>query len=148
MRLVAFFSIVVVLLLCASCSYVPHTLLNGPKNPQPLPDSIPVLVINAASIPVVPQENTYLGTIKTGAKTGCTSDGTINYLRRLARSIGANIVYVKESDVKMVFVYTQFGSVTSHCLTLIADFLYAEAPVISKWEEEVKKLEESRKAKE
>ena len=111
-----------------------------------MPDSIPVLVVNAAKVPLLPQEYNYLGTIKTAAASGCSSDGTIAYLRTLARKVGANIVYVKKTDIELAFFYTQYGSMTSRCLTLIADFVYAEAPLISKWEEEVKKMESSRKA--
>lgn len=144
MRFAAIFSIVTMLLFFASCSRVPHMLLNGPKNPQPLPDSVQVLFISAAKVPVVPQENVYLGTIKTGAAVGCSGEGTINYLRKLARQVGANIVYVKESDVTTIFYYNQFGgSQTSRCLTLVADFMYAEAPLISKWGEEIKKNNET-----
>ena len=146
MRFVALFSIVVLLLLCASCSRVPNVYIGGPKDPQPLPDSIPVLVVNAAKVPLLPQEYNYLGTIKTAAASGCSSDGTIAYLRTLARKVGANIVYVKKTDIELAFFYTQYGSMTSRCLTLIADFVYAEAPLISQWEEEVKKMESSRKA--
>lgn len=140
MRFAAIFSIVTMLLFFASCSFVPHALLNAPKNPQPLPDSIPILFINAAKLPILPQEHVYLGTIRTGASSGCSDEGTINYLHRLARKLGANIVYVKESDVRTVYYYTQFGgSQTSECLTLVADFLYSDAPLFIKWQEEVMK---------
>lgn len=137
------------LFLCACASSVPYTLAGTPKDPKPLDPSVPVVVVNASSVPVLPFEYTYLGTIETEASVGCSTGGTVEQLRKMGRELGANVVYVKKVDTGIAFVYTGVVMMSSRCLTLLADFIYAEAPLITKWQEEdAKKAAESKEGKE
>ena len=94
------------LFLCACASSVPYTLAGTPKDPKPLDPSVPVVVVNASSVPVLPFEYTYLGTIETEASVGCSTGGTVEQLRKMGRELGANVVYVKKVDTGIAFVYT------------------------------------------
>ena len=104
--------------------------------------------MNAGSVPVLPRDYTYLGTIETEASVGCSSGGTINQLRNMARDVGANVVYVKRVGSGVAVLYTGFTVMASNCLTLLADFIYADAPLIAKWQEEDKKAKTADGAKE
>lgn len=134
--------------LLAACSSVPYTMTGTPKNPKPLDPSVQVVVVNAKSVPVLPFEYTYLGTIETEASVGCSTGGTVEQLRQMARELGANLVYVKKIDTGIAFVYTGIVMMSSQCLTLLADFIYAESPLITKWQEEDKKAKANKEGKE
>lgn len=142
------FALATAFFLCACGSSVPYTLANTPKNPEPLDPSVPVVVVNGSSVPVLPFEYKYLGTIETEAAVGCSTDGTVEQLRKMARDVGANVVYVKKIDQDIAIVYTGVVMMSSRCLTLLADFIYAEAPLITKWQEEEKKAMAAKEAKE
>ena len=66
----------------------------------------------------------------------------------MARELGANLVYVKKIDTGIAFVYTGIVMMSSQCLTLLADFVYAESPLITKWQEEDKKAKANKEGKE
>lgn len=134
--------------LLTSCASVPYTMTGTPKNPKPLDPSVEVVVVNAKSVPVLPFEYTYLGTIETEASVGCSTGGTVEQLRQMARELGANLVYVKKVDTGIAFVYTGIVMMSSQCLTLLADFIYAESPLITKWQEEDKKAKAKKEGKE
>lgn len=134
--------------LLTSCASVPYTMTGTPKDPKPLDPSVDVVVVNAGSVPVLPRDYTYLGTIETEASVGCSSGGTINQLRNMARDVGANVVYVKRVGSGVAVLYTGFTVMASNCLTLLADFIYADAPLIAKWQEEDKKAKTADGAKE
>ena len=148
MKYIAIISLLLSMFLFASCASVPHTLIGAPKDAKPLDPSVRVVVVNAGSVPVLPFEYKYLGTIQTEASVGCSTGGPVEYLRKLAAEVGANVVYVKHVDTKMAYLYTQYYVSSSQCLTLLADFIYAEAPLITKWQEEDKKMEEEAAKKE
>jgi hypothetical protein len=149
MKYLALISLVFSMFLFTSCASVPYTLTGAPKDPKPLDPSVRVVVVNAASVPVLPFEYKYLGTIQTEASVGCSTGGTLNQLRELAAGVGANVIYVKSLGTGIAVMYTGVSMITSSCLTLLADFVYAEAPLITKWqEEEIKAEEEAKKKKE
>lgn len=122
----------------SACFGPPHQAIGLPENPTPLDSLSEVVFVNAVVVPVLPPEFKYLGTIQTEASSGCSDKGTVDFLRDEARRVGANIVYVKNSQTKTAFLYTQYMTMVSHCLTLHVDLLYAEAPLITKWQEKVK----------
>jgi hypothetical protein len=106
----------------------------------------------------MPLEYKYLGTVETNANLGCSAGGTIDQLREKARDLGANVVYVKKIDEKTVYVSTYAGGgllwavvlypLNQKCLTLLADFIYAESPLITKLQEEEKNAMASKEGKE
>lgn len=122
----------------SACFGTPHHSLDLPDNPTPLDSQSEVIFVNARMVPVLPPEFNYLGTIQTEASSGCSDMGTIDFLRQEARRVGANIVYVKNAETRTAYLYTQYMTSVSRCLTLHVDLLYAEAPLITKWQEEVK----------
>lgn len=79
----------------AACSSAPYMLLNAPAKPTPLDSNAFVLVVNATEIPVIPQENTYLGTVETSGSGNCV-ENSADELKNAARSVGANLVYIKD----------------------------------------------------
>ena len=147
MKYLALISLALSMFLLTSCGSVPYTLAGTPKNTKPLDPSIRVVVVNANSVPVLPFEYKYLGTIQTEASVGCSTGGTLNQLRKMAAEVGANVVYVKNVSSRVAVMYTGVVMMSSNCLTLLADFVYAEAPLIAKWQEEDMKAEEEAKKK-
>ena len=122
----------------SACVGTPHHTVGLPNNPTPLDSLSEVIFVNARAIPVLPPEFNFLGSILTEASSGCSDMGTIDFLRQEARRVGANIVYVKNAETKTAYLYTQYMTTVSHCLTLHVDLLYAEAPLITKWQEQIK----------
>ena len=78
----------------------------------------------------------------------CSTGGTLDQLRKLAAEVGANVIYVKSLGTSVAVMYTGVTMITSNCLTLLADFIYAEAPLITKWQEDEIKAEAEKKEKE
>lgn len=158
MKYLAFLALAFTFFLCACSSKVPYTLVNTPINPEPLDSSMQVVVVKASSVPVMPLEYKYLGTVETNANLGCSAGGTIDQLREKARDLGANVVYVKKIDEKTVYASTYAGGgllwavvlypLNQKCLTLLADFIYAESPLITKLQEEEKNAMASKEGKE
>lgn len=148
MKYIAFVSLVLSMFLLTSCASVPYTLTGTPKDTKPLDPSVRVIVVNAASVPVMPFEYKYLVTVQTEASVGCSTGGTLDQLRKLAAEVGANVIYVKSLGTSVAVMYTGVTMITSNCLTLLADFIYAEAPLITKWQEDEIKAEAEKKEKE
>lgn len=131
-------------LLLSACFAPPHRTVGMPENPTPLDSLSQVVFVNAVVVPLLPPEFKYLGTIQTEADAGCSDGGTVGFLRDEARRVGANIVYVKNAQTKTAFLYTQYTTSVFHCLTLHVDLLYAEAPLITRWQEQIKAAEEKK----
>lgn len=131
-------------LLFSACFAPPHRTVGMPENPTPLDSLSQVVFVNAVVVPLLPPEFKYLGTIQTEADAGCSDGGTVGFLREEARRVGANIVYVKNAQTKTAFLYTQYTTSVFHCLTLHVDLLYAEAPLITRWQEQIKAAEEKK----
>ena len=131
-------------LLLSACFAPPHRTVGMPENPTPLDSLSQVVFVNAVVVPLLPPEFKYLGTIQTEADAGCSDGGTVGFLREEARRVGANIVYVKNAQTKTAFLYTQYTTSVFHCLTLHVDLLYAEAPLITRWQEQIKAAEEKK----
>ena len=112
MKFLALISLALSMFLFTSCASVPYTLTGTPKDAKPLDPSVRVIVVNAASVPVLPFEYKYLGTIQTEASVGCSTGGTLDELRKLAAEVGANVIYVKKLGTSVAVVYT--GVVMSH----------------------------------
>ncbi len=148
MKFLALISLALSMFLFTSCASVPYTLTGTPKDAKPLDPSVRVIVVNAASVPVLPFEYKYLGTIQTEASVGCSTGGTLDELRKLAAEVGANVIYVKKLGTSVAVVYTGVVMMSSKCLTLLADFVYAESPLIAKWQEDEIKAEAQTKGKE
>ena len=138
MRYIGLVFLVFFALSLSACFGPPRHSIGLPENPTPLDSLSEVVFVSAGAIPVLPPEFNYLGTIQTEASSGCSDVGTIGFLRQEARRVGANIVYVKNAETKTAYLYTQYMTSISHCLTLHVDLLYAEAPLITKWQEEIK----------
>jgi hypothetical protein len=132
-------------LFLSACFAPPHRSVGMPENPTPLDSLAQVVFVNAAIVPLLPPEFKYLGTVQTEADVGCSDAGTVGFLREEARRVGANIVYVKNAQTNTAFLYTQYMTTTYHCLTLHVDLLYAEAPLITRWQEQIKAAEEKEK---
>ena len=132
-------------LFLSACFAPPHRSVGMPENPTPLDSLSQVVFVNAAIVPLLPPEFKYLGTIQTEADAGCSDGGTVGFLRDEARRVGANIVYVKNAQTKTAFLYTQYTTTVFHCLTLHVDLLYAEAPLITRWQEQINAAEEKEK---
>lgn len=131
-------------LLLSACFAPPHRTVGMPESPTPLDSLSQVVFVNAVVVPLLPPEFKYLGTIQTEADAGCSDGGTVGFLREEARRVGANIVYVKNAQTKTAFLYTQYTTSVFHCLTLHVDLLYAEAPLITRWQEQIKAAEEKK----
>ena len=131
-------------LFLSACFAPPHRSVGMPENPTPLDSLSQVVFVNAVVVPLLPPEFKYLGTVQTEADAGCSDGGTVGFLREEARRVGANIVYVKNAQTKTAFLYTQYTTSVFHCLTLHVDLLYAEAPLITRWQEQIKAAEEKK----
>jgi hypothetical protein len=79
---------------------------------------------------------------------GLSADLGVGAGAQTARDVGANVVYVKRVGSGVAVLYTGFTVMASNCLTLLADFIYADAPLIAKWQEEDKKAKTADGAKE
>lgn len=108
------------------CS-TPYSLARVPKNTTLLDPSTPVAFVFAYDVPVAPPGAEYKGTIQTEEASWCSEKGTVETLKEKARSVGANLIYVKKINSVTGFLYTQFYSQVYTCVLVLADFFYAES---------------------
>jgi hypothetical protein len=112
------------LMALTSCSQIPYVLVNAPKNPTPLQPGAVVRVVDAAEIPVIPENNTYLGTVQTN-DDACSLENSAQVLLDVAQSVGANLIYIKkfsERDSR----YSDGIFSPTHCDIVTADLLYVD----------------------
>ncbi|MBR6124625.1 hypothetical protein B7990_04515 [Fibrobacter sp. UWB4] len=114
------------LLVFSACSSTPHTLVGNPVNPKPLSKDDLVRIVDATEIPVVPENSTYLGTMQTEPSADCSVENTAELLVEKARSLGANMVYIK--NVKTInFIYSNGMMTMSRiCKVALVDYFNVE----------------------
>lgn len=126
MKIVGNLFIVACFLLLSACGSTPHTLVGNPVNPKPLTQEDLVRVVDAVEIPVVPENSTYLGTMQTEGSPECTDEKTAQLLIEKARSLGANLVYIKKEQI-IDFVYsTGVFTMSRRCRVVLVDYYNIE----------------------
>ncbi len=115
-----------VLIAFSSCGITPHTFVGAPANSKSLSKDDLVRIVDATEIPIVPENSTYLGTMQTGPSGDCSGERTAELLVGKARSLGANMVYIK--NVKTVNYVNSNGMMTMSrsCDVVLVDFFYVE----------------------
>lgn len=96
-------------------------------NKSSLPEDTPVAFIFAPEIPIIPETSELVATMETNMSTQCTSDQIVPFLERRARELGANLVFVKSVQNKVLVQTHYMGAVvmttTKNCQEFIVDFL-------------------------
>ena len=133
------------LVLLSACSFNAKVMNTGDAKVTPLDARTPVSFVLAQEVPVVPEDAIYRGTFETSSNDACTIDKMIDVTLEKARHAGANLVFAKR--IKEVYVpgtTTYIGGVAGamvstsgrHCVTILADFYFAETPAQAKHERE------------
>lgn len=123
----------------SACSSSTYLMTGAPRNPTPLYSLATVSFVSAAEVPVAPGNGKYLGTIETTGSTACSADAVTRFLTRKARSLGANLVYVKKSEESTTVTYVGYTTMSQKCTVVIADFFYANTGAQTKIEQAVDK---------
>ena len=137
----AFFSLLL-LFACfffSACSSSAYLMAGAPKNPTPLDSLAWVSFVSAAEVPVVPENGKYLGTIETTGSTACSADAVTRFLTQKARSLGANLVYVKKSEETAMVTYVAYTTMSQKCTAVVADFFYVNTGAQAKIKQAVDK---------
>ena len=95
------------LVLLSACSFNAKVMNTGDAKVTPLDARTPVSFVLAQEVPVVPEDAIYRGTFETSSNDACTID-------------------------KMIDVTLE----KAHCVTILADFYFAETPAQAKHERE------------
>lgn len=109
-----------------ACGSTPHTLVESSVKFQSLSQEDLVRIVDATEIPVIPENSTYLGTMQTEGSADCSVEKTAQLMIEKARSLGANMVYIKKVQT-INFVYST-GMFTSsrQCNVALVDYLNVE----------------------
>ena len=124
-----------------ACSLNAKVLNADNTGVTPLDSSVPVAFVLAKDVPVVPESGIYRGTFETTSNDACTIDRMIDVTIEKARNVGANLIFAKR--IKDVYVpgtttYVSGVVVTTagkNCVTILADFYYAETPAQAKFQQ-------------
>lgn len=151
MKFLALLFLSLMLFCLNACSFKAKVLNADNSGVTPLDSRVPVAFVLAKDVPVVPESGIYRGTFETTSNDACTIDKMVEVTIEKARSVGANFVFAKR--VKDVYVpgTTTYvaGTVVSTagrtCVTILADFYYAETPAQAKFEQENKSSFEQNK---
>lgn len=149
MRFISVILMGLALFLMNACSFKAQ-VMNADKDVTPLDSRTPVAFVLAKDIPVVPENGIYRGTFETTSMDACTLDKMIDVTLEKARNAGANFVFAKRiKDVYVPGTTTFVGGVAvstsgRNCVTILADFYYAETPAQAKLEQDQKILESER----
>ena len=134
MKYFVFFLFSVLLLFLNACALRGRVLNADNTGVSPLDSSIPVAFVLAKDVPVVPENGIYRGTYKTTSIDACTIERMIVVTVKKARGVGANLVFAKRIEefyIPGTTAYIDGHSVTTagrNCVTILADFYYAETP--------------------
>lgn len=140
MKLLSIFLLSLALLSLNACSFKAKVLNADNTGVTSLDSSVPVAFVLAKDVPVVPESATYRGTFETTSNDACTIDRMIDVTIEKARHVGANFVFAKRiKDVYVPGTTTYAGGVVvttagRNCVTILADFYYAETPAQAKFE--------------
>ncbi|WP_143154648.1 MULTISPECIES: hypothetical protein [unclassified Fibrobacter] len=137
-------SVLLLALFVSACSFKAKVLNADNSDVTPLDSRTPVAFVLAKEVPVVPENGIYRGTFETTSNDACTLDRMIDVTVEKARHAGANFIYAKRiKDVYVPGTSTYVGGafVTTagrNCVTILADFYYAETPAQAKFVREQK----------
>lgn len=142
MKNLVMFLLSVALLSLSACSLKAKVLNADNTGVTPLDSSVPVAFVLAKNVPVVPESGIYRGTFETTSNDACTIDRMIDVTIEKARNVGANLIFAKQ--IKDVYVpgtttYVSGVVVTTagkNCVTILADFYYAETPAQAKLQQD------------
>ncbi|MCF0222515.1 MAG: hypothetical protein HUK19_09495 [Fibrobacter sp.] len=119
-----FFAFLAVAMLFSGCaSSSSNIVFDDVTKRKPLAPEDKLNIAFATDLPFVPENSVSIATVRTDPEAQCSAEDAMGFLKKKARQLGANLLYVKKVETHYIFYYLGFVSMTRECQVLYADFL-------------------------
>lgn len=106
---------------CASSSA--NIVFDDTTKRTPLKPEDKLSIAFADDIPVIPENAVSIATVRTDPEAQCTVQAAMGFLTNKARELGANLLYIKKGEMKLVAFSTGVYTTVRQCQVVYADFL-------------------------
>lgn len=122
-KLLAISAVIFTSVLFTACGSNNNLIRESYEKRKPLSEEDKLRVAIANEIPVIPENAVPIATIVTDPESQCSVDDALRYLTMKARELGANFLYVKAVEDRIVVHHYGFFMSSKRCKALYADFM-------------------------